>query len=387
MTRSLNGTMTRWLDRAIARSELIILRGGASRNCYNTSPMFKIRNVEINPPLILAPVAGHTDTLFRQAVKGLGGCGLVVSELVSTEGITRQLERTLHLTRFEDSERPVSIQIFGSDPERMALSASMVQEMGADIVDINLGCPVKKVVKQGGGSNLLRDLTLLGRIFQAVRKAATIPLTIKIRTGWDSNSINAVEVLRLAEDCGVEALAIHGRTRCDMFSGRAEWSVIRRVRENARIPIMGNGDVFSPADAERMFRETGVDGVMIGRGVLSNPWLIRQCHDHLQGKAVVQVTLEEKARFILNFLRRILAESAAPVAIGKMKKMGGYLSKGISGGALLREHINASRTADELLDLVEEFFSHPQNLHPLLADPKNERDPELQEYSCSHTAN
>ncbi len=319
--------------------------------------MFKIRTVEISPPLILAPVAGHTDTLFRQAVKGLGGCGLVVSELVSTEGMTRHLERTLHLTRFEDSERPVSIQIFGSDPDRMALSAAMVQEMGADIVDINLGCPVKKVVKQGGGSNLLRDLPLLERIFKAVRKAVSIPLTIKIRSGWDCNNINAVEVLKAAENSGVEALAIHGRTRCDMFSGRADWAVIRKVKETAAIPIMGNGDVFSPADAHRMFQETCVDGVMMGRGVLSNPWLIRQCHDSLQGNEVTPVTLEEKACFIASFLRRVQAEIPAPVAIGKMKKMGGYLSKGVPGGALLRERINAARATDELLEVVDEFFN------------------------------
>jgi len=241
--------------------------------------MFKIRDVVINPALILAPVAGHTDTIFRQAIKGLGGCGLVVSELVSTEGMTRDQDQTLYLTRFEESERPVSIQIFGSDPKRMARSAAMVQEMGADIVDINLGCPVKKVVKQGGGSNLLRDLPLLERVFRAVRKSITIPLTVKIRSGWDRNSVNAIEVLKLAEDCGVEALAIHGRARCDMFSGSADWSIIARVKEHARIPIMGNGDVFAPQDAARMFRETVVDGVMIGRGVLINPWLIKQSSD------------------------------------------------------------------------------------------------------------
>ena len=320
--------------------------------------MFNIRNLVIDPPLILAPVAGHTDTLFRQAVKGLGGCGLVVSELVSTEGMTRHQDRTLHLTRFEDSERPVSIQIFGSDPARMAASAGMVQEMGADIVDINLGCPVKKVVKQGGGSNLLRDLPLLERIFRAVRRAVTMPLTIKIRTGWDRNSINAVEVLAVAEDCGVEALAIHGRARCDMFSGRADWSVIARVKEKARIPIMGNGDVFSPADAQRMFRETGVDGVMMGRGVLSNPWLIRQCYDHLRGSQVVPVTLQEKGAFMVRFLNRVSAEVPPPVAIGKMKKMGGYLSKGIPGGAGLRDRIHAARSPAELLDAVSDFLSH-----------------------------
>jgi nifR3 family TIM-barrel protein len=321
--------------------------------------MFKIGAITIDPPLVLAPVAGHTDTLFRQAVKGLGGCGLVVSELVCTEGMTRQIQNTLHLTRFEDCERPVSIQIFGSDPDRMGRSAAMVQEMGADIVDINLGCPVKKVVKQGGGSNLLRDLPLLERIFKAVRKSVTIPLTIKIRTGWDRSSINAVEVCKLAEDCGVEALAIHGRARCDMFAGRADWSVIARVKAAARIPIMGNGDVFTPEDAARMFRETGVDGVMMGRGVLGNPWLIRHCYDHLNGHAVPPVTLDDKAAFILTFLGRVRDELPAPVAIGKMKKMGGYLSKGIPGGAQLRERIHAARNPDEVMETLEDAFTRP----------------------------
>jgi tRNA-dihydrouridine synthase B len=319
--------------------------------------MFKIRHIEITPPLILAPVAGYTDTLFRQAIKALGGCGLVVSELVSTEGMTRHQDQSLHLTRFEGSERPVSIQVFGSDPDRMAESAAMVQGMGADIVDINLGCPVKKVVRQGGGSNLLRDLPLLERIFKAVRAAVTIPLTVKIRAGWDRNSINAVEVLKLAEDCGVEALAIHGRTRCDMFSGQADWAVIALVKENARIPIMGNGDVLTPADAERMFKETHVDGVMIGRGVLSNPWLLRQCYDHLSGNPATSVSQHDKAVFMLTFLDRIRREVPEPIALGRMKKMGGYLSKGIPGGARIRGQLNSARSADELLSVLRGFFS------------------------------
>jgi tRNA-dihydrouridine synthase B len=338
--------------------------------------MFKIRDVAIDPPLILAPVAGHTDSPFRQAIKGLGGCGLVVSELVSTEGMTRHQERTLHLTRFQDSERPVSIQIFGSDPARMAESAALVQEMKADIVDINLGCPVKKVVKQGGGSNLLRDIPRLEAIFKAVREAVSLPLTIKIRSGWDRDSINAVEVLKLAEDCGVDGLAIHGRSRCDMFSGNADWSIIAKVKENARIPIMGNGDFFSPPDAQRMFRETGVDGVMIGRGVLSNPWLIRQCHDHLQGKALAPVTLREKGEFMIRFLERVSRETPPPIALGKMKKMGGYLSKGIPGGSHLREHMHASGTPEEFLDVLRDFFSR---LSPLPgSDPQSAiRNPQL----------
>ncbi len=321
--------------------------------------MFKIRDVSIDPPLVLAPIAGHTDTLFRQAIKALGGCGLVVSELVSTEGMTRHQDRTLHLTRFEDCERPVAIQIFGSDPARMSESAAMVQDMGADIVDINVGCPVKKVVRQGGGSNLLRDLPLLERIFQAVRKAVTIPLTVKIRTGWDRSSINALEVMKLAEGCGLEALTVHGRARCDLFAGSADWSVIARVKAAASIPIIGNGDVFEPADAERMFRTTGVDGVMIGRGVLSNPWLIRQCYEHLQGDAVRSVTVQEKANFMLTFLRRSSEVIPPQVAVGKMKKMGGYLSKGIPGGARLRAEIHSARTAGEILDMVRTFFSRP----------------------------
>jgi tRNA-dihydrouridine synthase B len=319
--------------------------------------MFMIRDVVVDPPLVLAPIAGHTDTLFRQVIKSFGGCGLVVSELVSTEGMTRRQAQCSNLTRFEETERPISIQIFGSDSARMAESASMVEAMGADIVDINLGCPVKKVVRQGGGSNLLRDLPLMEKIFKAVRKAIKIPLTAKIRSGWDRNSINAVEVLKLAEDCGVEGLAIHGRTRCDMFSGIADWPVIARVKEQARIPIIGNGDVLAPVDAERMFRETGVDGVMIGRGVLSNPWLIRQCWDHLCGKTVKQVSLNERVEFITEFLQKVCRETPSPVALGRIKKIGGYLSKGFPGSSQLRAKINASRTTTEYFETVREHFS------------------------------
>jgi tRNA-dihydrouridine synthase B len=319
--------------------------------------MFNIRNVTIDPPLILAPVAGHTDSLFRRLIKGLGGCGLVVSELVSTEGMTRHQSRSAHLTRFDEAERPVSIQIFGSNPARMAESAVMVESIGADIVDINVGCPVKKVVKQGGGSNLLRDLPLLRQIFTAVRKAITIPLTVKIRSGWDRNSINAVEVLKMAEDCGVEALTIHGRTRSDMFSGFSDWNLIAAVKEQARIPVIGNGDVFAPADAERMFRETGVDGIMIGRGILSNPWLIRQCWDHLNGRKIKETTLMEKAEFITEFLHKISLEAPPAVALGKLKRIGGYLSKGLPGSACLRAQIHSADNTAEIFEIIHQCFS------------------------------
>ncbi len=322
----------------------------------NADTMFKIRGVIIDPPLVLAPVAGHTDSLFRQAIKSLGGCGLVVSELVSTEGMTRHQGRTAFLTQFVESERPITIQIFGSNPERMAESAAMVEAMGADIVDVNLGCPVRKVVRQGGGSNLLRDLPLTERILRAVRKAIRTPLSIKIRSGWDRNSINALEVLQLAEGCGVDALTIHGRTRSDLFSGHADWQIIARMKEKAKIPIIGNGDVFTPQDAERMFRETGVDGIMIGRGVLSNPWLIRQCWDHLNGKRSVSPTLKERMEFFIEFLHRISNEIPPPVALGKIKKVGGYLSKGFPGSSQLRVRIHGSHTTAELFAAIREHF-------------------------------
>jgi len=318
--------------------------------------MFKIRNVMIDPPLVLAPMAGHTDSLFRTAVKQLGGCGLLFTELVSTEGMTRCLERSAHLTRFGEEERPVAVQIFGASPERMAAAAVIVEAMGADIIDINMGCPVKKVVRQGGGSNLLRDMPLMEKIFRAVRGAVRSPLTVKIRTGWDQNSINAVEVLKLAEDCGIEALTIHGRTRSDMFSGKADWRTIAKVKARARIPVIGNGDVFAPEDAERMFEETGVDGVMLGRGALSNPWLIRQAWDHLNGRPVTLMSVPERAEFVFEFLLKMSLDLPPPIVLGKLKKLGGCLSKGFPGSSHLRARMHEAKTPEEFFEAVRLHF-------------------------------
>ena len=339
--------------------------------------MFKIRDVTISPPLVLAPMAGHTDYLFRKAVKRLGGCGLVFTELVSTEGMTRCLERSAHLIRFEEEERPVALQIFGASPERMAESAAMIEAMGADIIDINMGCPVKKVVRQGGGSNLLRDMPLMEKIFRAVRAAVRAPLTVKIRTGWDHNSINAVEVLKLAEDCGIEALTIHGRTRSDMFSGNADWRTIAEVKSRARIPIIGNGDVFTPEDAARMFHETGVDGVMLGRGVLSNPWLINQAWEHLNGRSITLKSVPERALFVAEFLGKISRELPRPIVLGKLKKLGGCLLKGFPESSRLRARMHAASTPEEFFESVNAFLRFcrqpPKTPESRLApDPKAE---------------
>lgn len=323
--------------------------------------MFKIRDVIIDPPLALAPMAGHTDSLFRMAVKRLGGCGLVFTELVSTEGMTRCRERSGHLTRFSEAERPVAVQIFGASPARMAESAVMVEAMGADIIDINMGCPVKKVVRQGGGSNLMRDTPLMEKIFLAVRSAVRAPLTVKIRTGWDRNSINAVEVLKLAEDCGIEALTIHGRTRSDMFSGKADWRTIAEVKARARIPVIGNGDVFLPEDAALMFKETGVDGVMLGRGALANPWLISQAWEHINGRPVTLKSLPERAAFVTEFLGKISRELPPPIVLGKLKKLGGCLSKGFPGSSRLRARMHEAKTPEEFFESVISYFDSSSN--------------------------
>jgi nifR3 family TIM-barrel protein len=219
-----------------------------------------------------------------------------------------------------------------------------------------MGCPVKKVVRQGGGSNLMRDLPLMEKIFRAVRGAIRAPLTVKIRTGWDHNSINAVEVLKLAEDCGIEALTIHGRTRSDMFSGKADWRTIAEVKARANIPIIGNGDVFMPEDAARMFQETGVDGVMMGRGVLSNPWLIRQAWDNLNGRPVTQEGAAERAAFVVNFLQKISRELPQTIVLGKLKKLGGCLAKGFPGSSSLRAQMHAAKTPDEFFESVKAHF-------------------------------
>src|SRR5256885_329233 len=237
--------------------------------------MFQSRDLAVRPAAVLAPMAGVTDTLFRRVIRGLGGCGLLMTEFTSSEGITRSAKKTLRYLYFQEDEHPITAQLFGADPAVMADAARMVQDLGYDAVDINLGCPAKKVVKCGG-SGLLRDLPLLGEIFRAVRAAVRIPLTIKLRAGWDENSIVAVDVAKMAERAGVEGIAVHPRTRMQGYSGQADWTRIAAVKDAVRIPGIGNGDVNTPEDAERMVRETGCDAGMIGRAAATNPWIFSQ---------------------------------------------------------------------------------------------------------------
>src|SRR5579863_6782067 len=236
---------------------------------------FQIRDLTIRPAAVLAPMAGVTDTLFRRVIRGLGSCGLLMTEFTSSEGITRSAAKTLRYLYFQEDEHPITAQLFGANPQVMADAARMVEDLGYDAVDINLGCPAKKVVKCGG-SGLLRDLPLLQNILQSIRAAVKIPFTIKLRSGWSDEEIVALQVARLAEDCGVEALAVHPRTRTQGFSGRARWDIIQQVKQSVRIPVIGNGDVFKPEDALALREQTGCDAVMIGRAAASNPWVFRQ---------------------------------------------------------------------------------------------------------------
>jgi len=315
----------------------------------------KIRDVVVRPATVLAPMAGVTDTVFRRMIRELGGCGLIMTEFTSSDAVARHVARSLRYLAFEADEHPITAQLFGANPEAMARAATTIEGLGFDIVDINLGCPAKKVVKCGG-SGLLRDLPLLGKILRAVRAAVRIPLTIKIRSGWDENSIVAVEVARLAEDSGVEAIAVHPRTRAQGLNGQAEWTVIRAVKQAVRMPVIGNGDVRLPEDAARMVAETGCDAVMIGRAAATNPWIFRQIEQYVATGRYNQPTEADRHRLLADYFRR-LAASEMPDALGKMKQFACWFTRGVRGGAELRRQVHAARATAEVLGRVDAFFN------------------------------
>lgn len=313
-------------------------------------------------------MAGLTDTVFRQFIRRLGGCGLIMTEFTSSDAITREWalpqgrpRRALRYLDFDEEERPISAQLFGSEPARLADAARIVQDLGFDLLDLNLGCPAKKVVKCNGGSGLLRDLRVLETILRGVRAAVTLPFTLKFRSGWSEQEIVARDVARLAEDCGLNAVALHPRTRLQGFGGQADWRLIAEVKQAVRIPVIGNGDINAPEDAFRMVAETGCDGVMVGRTAASNPWIFRQIAELGATGSYRHPTEADRYRMIREYYT-LLLEDDNPEATGKMKQFASYFTHGVGHGAQLRRAIHDSPTAGEILARVDEFFAVPEEV-------------------------
>ena len=326
-----------------------------------------IGGVKIAPATVLAPMAGVTDTVFRRFIRNLGGCGLIMTEFTSADGILRHKDRKAerYLTFYGD-EHPISAQLFGSDPKVMSDAARIVEQMGFDLVDLNLGCPAKKVVKCNGGSGLLRDLPAIGKIFEAVRAAVKIPFTVKFRAGWNDQEIVCVELAKMAEDCGLAAVALHARTREQGYSGQAQWHWITAVKQTVKIPVIGNGDVRTPEDACNMVEQTGCDAVMVGRTAASNPWIFRQIEQHTLTGTYDEPTEADRYQMIRTYFQMLVEEEMIG-AEGKMKQFASWFTHGVPGGASLRKAIYESKSAPEILVRVEEFFE--ARLQPVLAKP------------------
>jgi tRNA-dihydrouridine synthase B len=340
----------------------------------------KIGPVQLESPYVVAPMAGMTDTAFRRLVKRHGGCGLVVTEMVSSEGLVRGIDRTLEYAEYTEEERPVSIQIFGGDPEKMADAAQIVEGMGADIVDVNMGCPVPKIAKHNAGCSLMREPEHAATVIGAMARAVKIPVTVKMRAGWNDTTRNAPDLARRLEDAGAAAVTIHGRTAEQSYTGVADWELVSRVAEQLTIPVLGSGDCVEPEQIIDRLSGAVISGVLVGRGVLRNPWILAQAGDLADGRPARVVTLEQRGRFLLEYIElllnervhepagfRHLAPGPSAVAeraarshdrwvINKLRALNSWYSKGLDGGSQLRVRINSAESLTQLRDAIGEFF-------------------------------
>jgi tRNA-dihydrouridine synthase B len=344
----------------------------------------KIGTLQIEPSFGVAPMAGMTDTAFRRLVKRRGGCGLVVSEMVSSEGLVRGIDRTLEYAEYTEEERPVSIQIFGGDPAKMAAAAQIVEGMGADVVDVNMGCPVPKISKHNAGCSLMREPSHAASIVAAMVKAVRIPVTVKMRAGWTEEEINAPLVARLVADAGASAVTVHGRTAKQSYSGFSDWDLIGRVARGVRIPVFGSGDCVEADQVVDRLRNSGVRGVLVGRGVLRNPWILAQASDLAAGRPMRTISREDRGRFLLEYIDLLLRERTdeaegfrhvAPMdveearrqrrepaygrekwVINKLRALMAWYTKGLDGGARLRTAVNTASSIGQLHEIVDECF-------------------------------
>ena len=337
----------------------------------------KIGAVQLDQPFALAPMAGMTDTAFRRLVKRRGGCGLVVTEMVSSEGLVRGIDRTLEYAEYTEEERPVSIQIFGGDPVKMADAAQIVEGMGADIVDVNMGCPVPKIAKHNAGCSLMREPAHAQSVVAAMARAVRIPVTVKMRAGWDANEINAPDLARRMEDAGASALAVHGRTAAQSYTGFSDWDLIGRVAAGVGIPVFGSGDCVEPSQlVDRLGGH--VSGVLVGRGALRNPWIFEQASAVARGEPPREIAAAERGRFLLEYIELLLHErtgeakgfrhtapgtAALDVARGhdrwgvnKLRALNSWYTKGLDNGSHLRIAINSAESLTRLREIIAEFF-------------------------------
>ena len=351
----------------------------------------QIGAVELESPFVVAPMAGMTDTAFRRLVKRHGGCGLVVTEMVSSEGLVRGIDRTLEYAEYTEEERPVSIQIFGGDPEKMAAAAQIVEGMGADIVDVNMGCPVPKIAKHNAGCSLMREPGHAASVIASMAKAVKIPVTVKMRAGWNDTNRNALELARMVQDAGAAAVTIHGRTAEQSYSGSADWDLVARVADRLTIPVLGSGDCIEPEQVVEKIRAASggreISGVLVGRGVLRNPWILAQASDLVHGRAPRAVTLQERGQFLLDYIdlllnertdegdgfrhvapshsapsdpsshRRTAASSHHRWVINKLRALMSWYSKGLDGGSHLRVRVNSAESVAQLREMFDEFFA------------------------------
>src|SRR5262245_2922949 len=330
----------------------------------------KIGSVNLDSPFAIAPMAGMTDTAFRRLVKRHGGCGLVVTEMVSSEGLVRGIDRTLEYAEYTEEERPVSIQIFGGHHAKMAEAAQIVEGMGADIVDVNMGCPVPKIAKHNAGCSLMREPAHAASVIEAMARAVKIPVTVKMRAGWNDTERNAPVLARMVEDAGAAAVAVHGRTAAQSYSGSADWTLVAEIADALSIPVFGSGDCVEPEQVvERL--AMGAEGVLVGRGVLRNPWILAQAQDRAAGRPMREVTAADRRTFLLDYIDRLRHErvhgdgEAHTIrhdqwVINKLRALAAYYTKGNARGSQFRTAVNTARTLAELTTAIEQFTLNNQ---------------------------
>ena len=316
----------------------------------------RIGPISLEQPLILAPMAGITDQYFRLILKRIGGVGLVTMEFISSEALTRGNQKTRHMMQFAEEERPLAIQIYGSNADRMADAAQFVEALGADVVDINMGCPANKVLKGCAGAALMGDLGLARAIVSTVKRRVTIPVTVKFRLGLDDRRENYIELGRICEGEGASAVALHARTARQMFSGQADWSRIKELKKALTIPVSGNGDIQTPEDAARLWRETGCDGVMIGRAAIKNPWIFRQIAAVRDGREPAEPSLAERRDLILCHFDLLRASEEEADALHKIRTFTGWYTHGLPNGRSLRQRINNLTSIPQFFEAIGEFF-------------------------------